>query len=67
MSITSLELKILFLISPSSVCACEFSRRTDGFLSVEQRLRGRLLRRDVAVRHGCLEVADLTVDVEAQA
>ncbi len=55
------------LCSPSSVSAREFSGGTDGLLRVEERLRGRLLRRDVAVRHRRLEVADLTVDVEAQA
>jgi hypothetical protein len=53
--------------SPSSVSACEFPGGTDGLLRVEERLRGRLLRRDVAVRHRRFEVTDLTVDVEAQA
>ena len=52
---------------PGSIGAGQFPGGADGLLGVEERLRGRLLGRHVAVGHHRLEVANLAVDVEAEA
>ena len=52
---------------PGSIGAGQFPSGADGLLCVEERLRGRLLGRHVAVGHHRLEVANLAVDVEAEA